>query len=363
MKILSISNNGDQLGICWKLLQEGHDVSTFIRSTGSTVVGQGLYKRGTSWRPLLKKMDMVICDSPGFGAYEDVFRDKGKPVFGTSQVIDDINMGQQETFLERCDISLCSNLEHKATIHGFYNGRRRLTPSFLSFTENRLFGGRLGPLVDCMGCTVLPIHKPTSLLLSFLEQVGNGLNALGGRGLISLSIGWDREGGAWKVEDIHCGFIHDVMEAILEGLREPLIDLLFGVSMGIKDTIEVSNDFLIAVRLSIPPWPYRIRETCTSGPLLLGLNKANMKHLYLCDVYQNNDVDGDEDVKEGSQWHAGMLSGIVLKATARGRSVREAQRRVYRTLDGIEIADKQYRLDIGDGVEAELRFMAEQGLV
>jgi hypothetical protein len=65
--------------------------------------------------------------------------------------------------------------------------------------------------------------------------------------------------------------------------------------------------------------------------------------------------------------------GVLLKATATGAVERKsspkhnddytynARRRVYRTLDGISVANKQYRNDIGSRVNADIAKLQSWG--
>ena len=136
----------------------------------------------------------------------------------------------------------------------------------------------------------------------------------------------------------------------MEGLNEPIANLLFDTATGIRQNMDITMDFMSAVRLSVPPWPHAKPEEDTKGKPILGLNDQNMKHIYLTDAY-----------KQGGRYFWAAGDGVVLKATARGVSVREATRRVYRTLSNINVLDKQYRLDIGARVESDLGKLKEWG--
>jgi len=56
------------------------------------------------------------------------------------------------------------------------------------------------------------------------------------------------------------------------------------------------------------------------------------------------------------------VDGVVGCVTARGSSVRECQRRAYRTIRNITITDDvQYRKDIGDDVEEQKKILKGWG--
>lgn len=84
----------------------------------------------------------------------------------------------------------------------------------------------------------------------------------------------------------------------------------------------------LGIRLSLPPFP--MRGSPQSQDLIP--NDGRDKHLWLMDV---------------SLGKAGIVDGDLGWATARGSSVREAKRRVYRTIENTPLSTMYYRKDIG----------------
>jgi len=338
MKILLLSNEGAGLGVAWRMMREGHYTYVSVKAPGFADAGLGIHHTVASWRPVLNDVDFVVADAPGYGKYTDLFRQRGKATFGISLLSDALNLKKQEEFLRECGISLCLKTKHKLSVCVFFNGREWVLPPFLTLKENHLLPGDLGPIVGCMGCIVVPLHTPSDWILEHLEKIAIGLRRLGLSGLFTMQIGEAEEG--YSIAGVYTGLNFDTIEAISEGLREPLTNVLFEVSTGIKDKLDVTEDYIIAVRVTVPPWPYLPLWAGEERLDIEGLSEDNFNHVYLCNVATD----------ERSYWVAGG-AGIVLKATARGRSIAEARRRVYRTLSNIHIKDMQYRLDIGENTK------------
>lgn len=68
---------------------------------------------------------------------------------------------------------------------------------------------------------------------------------------------------------------------------------------------------------------------------ILGINDINLRHIAVNDI----------DKRDGVIW--AMNDGRLGMVTARGSSIREATKRVYRTINKMEIPGVVYRNDIG----------------
>jgi phosphoribosylamine--glycine ligase len=347
MKILVISEAGDGLGLAWRMSQEGHNVTVALKYPNFKRSGQGLYNRVQAWRPLMDESEFILCDSLGYGAHERLLHRRGRVVYGANQFEDWIVDLKQEDFLKECGFAKPEKFDDFLLLVGWFNGRNWLDPYFLAFKEVYLLPGNLGPVVGCMGCTVVPIHDCV-LVQETMAKMTVPLRKISLKGMVTCAFTADESVNVVRVAP---GLNYDVVEAIGEGLKGELADLLFSVASGL-DSVDVSDDYTIAVRLTLPPWPYTLPTDVGPGPIVEGLTAENLNHIYLSDVS-----------KEDGSFRAAMGSGVVLKATARGRSIREAKRRVYRTLSNINLPGKQYRLDIGDGVDDKLRDLRDRGFI
>lgn len=404
MNILMLSKQGDGMGIAHQLVKEGHSVKVWIKDNSYENTGLGLVDRIGSFRPHITGADLIVGDVVGFGRFRHLFDRAAKPVIGVDPFADAVeldrtrgvelfrragvkmpktwafscrdaciggNWPQQEVVLRGYKSCICPDKDTTAyvlenfkeyepfvvqkciegievSVGGWFNGRSWITPFNHTFEERRLFEGGLGPTTGCMGTVVVAAPDDSQLVKSTLQRLTRTLKKAAYMGPVTVRCVVN-EGGIYAL-GLNMSFGYDSIEAIMEGLREPTLDLLFETSRGVKKEMALTHDYLIAVRLSVPPWPFRGSNGDVPGKPILGVGRENLSHLFLTDVYRDN-----------GKYKVAMGDGIVLKATARGRSVREAQRRVYRTLDNIQVQDKQYRLDIGSRVDKDIAQLKEWG--
>lgn len=405
MRFLFLSESGDGLGIAHQLTKEGHKVDYFIKERGYERAGKGIVNLVNSWRPKVAGADLVVCDMVGFGLQGDLIRKMGKPILACDKVMDllelDRSKGMEvfktlgiktpETFsfsnAEEAKSLLATweqpgyvvkpsgNQATAATVvcrdketfafaleqvgkadglivqkiiegveistEGWWNGRDWIEPFNHTFEEKRFLEGDLGPNTGCMGNVVIGARRRNRLIRETVEKLTPFLKRTSYRGPVDINC-IVNETGAYALE-ITARFGYDAIEALMEGLNEPIADVLFEVGMGVKKEFDLTTEFMIAGRLSVPPWPHADESGEKKGLPILGINEKNLKHIYLSDAY-----------REGNNYYYAASDGVVLKATARGVSVREAQRRMLRTLGNIKVSDKQYRRDIGDRVDSAM---------
>jgi len=157
------------------------------------------------------------------------------------------------------------------------------------------------------------------------------------------------EEGLWGLE-FTVRFGYDAVQTLMELYRGSLTRLMYDVAVGNRIEGELSGDYAIGVRLSIPPYPHS--EKGEEGVPVIGLNEENLKHIWLGDVK-----------REGERWYSAGADGVICCVTARGRSVRECRRRVYRTISNLVIPQVQYRTDVGERVEKDEMRLREFGFL
>lgn len=80
MKFLVISDGGDGVGLCTRLLEEGNEVKIWIRDPGADKRGQGLVDRATDYG----FGEVVVADCTGSGPLLDLLIKSGRAVVGGS---------------------------------------------------------------------------------------------------------------------------------------------------------------------------------------------------------------------------------------------------------------------------------------
>lgn len=138
-------------------------------------------------------------------------------------------------------------------------------------------------------------------------------------------------------------FGYDAIQAYTELIKGSLFDFLWRFASQ-DDLPDFREDYGIAVRLSIPPYPGKEDIRKLAGMQVLDIQDGARNHLFLADVKKEE----DEEVVAG-------VDGVIGSATARGSSITSARQRVYRTVNNCVIhPDVQFRQDIGAAVESKI---------
>jgi phosphoribosylamine--glycine ligase len=421
MKVLIISATGDGLGLAQRLTTQGNDVAMWIKEKTYHRSGLGIVERPATWREKLAWCDLIICDMVGFGQHAEVFRRLGKPYLACNEMLDIMeldrdkgmelfqklgvtipetfsfgnvneargalkgmpfeegfvlkpngNIGTAQTLVIKEEGELDWALgTYKAgqsmivqrivagvevSTEGWFNGRDFIRPFNHTFEEKRLMQGNLGPNTGCMGNVVLA-RESNKLTRSTVERLKPFLAKVGYRGPVDVNC-IVNERCAFALEAT-ARFGYDAIEALLEGLKEPAIDLFFETAQGVKKEMSITEDAMIAVRMCVPPYPDEEHPQKDFGDPIFGITKESIKHLFLCNVYAD---------EKDNLFKVADADGLVLKATARGGKsgtdyTTFARDRVYRTLENIRCSNKMYRLDIGKRVNGDMKKLVDWGWV
>lgn len=424
MRILLISKEGDGIGVAQRLALEGNQVDVYIAESRFARAGKGLVNRVPSWLPAAKKADLVVTDCVGLGRLEPKLRGLGVPLLGCSELLDKIELdrGAGMDMFRRAGISIPETVRFTSTkdadrivkstewgpgwvikpngnistaktmivkdqtswdrclsllspdssgilqrvlsgievsTEGWFNGTRWLTPFNHTFEEKRFLAGGLGENTGCMGNVVIAAQS-NKLTKATVEPLAPFLKMIDYRGPFDVNCIVTADGAYALEATSRMGY--DAVEALIEGLEEPAGLFLYDVARGANRDMKLTSDTMIAVRLSIPPWPTRKPDSSSAGEPVTGIDDAALNHLFLTDLYKTS---------EGYFTAGG--DGVLLKATAIGRTrpsngngstpdyTYEARRRVYRTLERISVKGKQYRIDIGERVNKEMAQLKEWG--
>lgn len=422
MRVLFLSKEGDGLGVAQRLALEGHSVDVWIPDDRFERAGRGLVSRVAGWEKPAERADLIIADSVGLGKLEDKVRSFKAPSLGFSSHLDVIELNRlkgmemfehagitvpetyefkspddaqsitkregwkdgwvvkpngnistsktmvcrDETLWARCCGKLppeCSGIIQRlvggieVSTEGWFNGTSFVRPFNHTFEEKRFLTGDLGVNTGCMGNVVLRAES-NRLTAATVERVEPFLRMIGYHGPFDINT-IVTEHGAYALEATsRMGY--DAVEALLEGLEEPAGEFLFDVASGTKKDMSLTDETMIAVRLSIPPWPVRKPDHTDAGEPVLGITDERLFHLFLTDL---------EKTRDGYVTAGG--DGVLLKATAIGHTTSrnggkpdltyEARRRVYRLLDKIDVEGKQYRVDVGSRVNDDVAQLKKWG--
>lgn len=395
MQILVISPNGQNLQLAHQLQKEGHKVELFVANLNFRDALEGIVERASAWRPALKYADFVVVTDLDMLQLEPVLRDVSKTFIGTDKFSYDfehddvyfrdlmeasgiktlelvespaevdlesygllvLREGEKPFFIrfkeQLSQISTIGCTILKVPLHaisvvveGWWNGRDWITPFYMTYEESKFMNKGLGPTVPSMGATLTYVRRGKPLVEETLAKLTSYMKETTYRGPVALNC-LVHDGKILAVSG-HARLRAVVLEALAEGLFMPLSALLFETATGTARSMRLTEEYVLAVRASRPPWPYS--SNSERDILINGLCDKALKHVSLSDVYLN-----------GAYKTAGS-DGQLFTVTARGETVNEARRRVYRTLSKLYVNDIQYRTDIGFKAEEAFTELRAQEL-
>ena len=370
MKIAFLSSVYDILGIATRVLEEGHDVSVYIkdRLPGTT----STCKLVDAWRPLIVDRELFVCDGLGWGRYSDLLSGRGKRVFGCNDLIDhcSASIDTRMRTLSRLGIPIVPHaivgsepisppfersvayavvpvgiadplvletrealywLQSKlvngsqilvqevvggyyASIEGFFNGRDWVEPLFLFVTRR----GMLDRQISSFGVAIKNKDAGISTPMRALSRV---LRKVSYHGYVSLLV-VVTPSGELLARDVRFGLTAGSVECVLEAcsMRISAADVLFGVADGSLDRLDPSWDYIAGLRLSAVP------VAKLAGSPVAGISHKNSNHLWLMDYSPSKGLGG-------STFSVGLTTAI-------GRDTKEAMNRVYRTASNVKYLGK-----------------------
>lgn len=275
-------------------------------------------------RKMLDQYDIILSDQEGVGLICDDLAAQ-KPVIGGGTFCDKIAddfLYKQRVLHASCKQELTSPHPSKGLelwLEGWFTSSGWAPSYILSLKHTRLMPGEIGPQMPCMGGVVYSLREcklTLELLFPFTELLKK-LNYLG-----PFSVHFSIEDNV-VVHNLHAGFSFDSFQAMCELLPCSVFDFLYSL-VAESGSKQLLSSTALAVRLLVQN---------SEAPVLIQLDEGAKKHTWVT----------DQEAKHTNH---------VCTVTARGQSVRECQRRAYRTIKNItSSADVMYRNDIGLGAE------------
>ena len=285
-------------------------------------------------RKITKAMDVIVTDKPLIINTDDRFC-VGDSRFSQSL----LNSSYHDAILVMNNITK-GDIDSNIHISCWFNGVDFVFPAVLSVNENRFMEGDRGAVVDSMGCILCICNPKKNAFVETLAKFKDLLRKVSYCGFITLECTFEQENA--KISKIEPYFKYDLLYAFLEGTQGELGKTLHEIAIGGKREFKFPEMYAIAVRISIPPYSYS--HIKSKKVELEGVCPANEKHLWLQNTIRN---------KDGLVISNGNY-GVVATVTARGCSIQECRRRVYRTIENLYIEEMQYRKDVG--VSAKVTF-------
>jgi hypothetical protein len=328
VRILILSQEGQGLGLAHHLSTEGHNVGFHVPN--NTLIGKGVVDTKPSYNA-----DITIFDSDSMLGAKEV-RETERRVLGASL--------WAKTLAENPDYAkaLISSLGWKTTesTEGanlyttvWFNGSNYIA-IYNSIVYRRFMSSGRGPDVNFTG-VVTNFNKPTShLFKTILKPLKTVLRKVNHRGCFHIHT-LVKEQRVY-VKSIDASFGHPLSYLLFENSSASVSDILLRLFNEDSKRVDTIEQWGCGLLLTTPPYPYKIDNGHTP---LRGINIHNLKHLWLIDAQKN-----------GPDWATAGAGGKIGYLTARGSTISEATRRIYRTIKNLDIKDIQYRDDVGLGL-------------
>jgi len=298
---------GDKLKpIASRVRKENHDVEV---------------NGASQYRPI------VVTDNP-LTAYKEYGFCVGDSKFNVNLKDEKYN----KAVLIMCDLEV-GDVAPNVDISCWFNGMDFTFPVVASINETKFMEGALGKTVDSMGCTLYASKGFPKVFKEVVIPLKALLRRVNYCGFMTIECRLEKD--SYKVVRLVPYFKYDLLYAFFEGVQEELGRALHGIATGEKKEFNFPSACTMAVKISIPPFPYTHVKSKVST--LNGFCPENENHLWLQDA-----------VKDAHEVVVSTVgNGVVATVTARGCSIQECRRRVYRTIRNLSIEDMQYRRDVG----------------
>ena len=283
-------------------------------------------------RQVVKATSLVVTDKPLVSDMYDKF------------CIGDSKFSQALLNPTYSDAILLMNDMHKGksrsniSMSCWFNGVDFVYPAVISINEDRFMEGDKGMLTDSMGCMLSVCNPKKKAFTETLLKFKPLLRKVSYCGFFSLSCIFDEK--TVKITKIEPYFKYDLLYAFFEGTQGEIGRALHEIAIGGKKEFKFPEQYAIAVRISIPPYPYS--HVKCEKTILNGVNEKNERHIWL-----QNTIRKDSGLVSSDGGY-----GVVATVTARGVSGRECKRRAYRTIENLNIDWMQYRMDVGHSAES-----------
>ena len=223
----------------------------------------------------------------------------------------------------------------EVAVGAFFNGKQFIYPININFEHKKLFPGNLGPSTGEMG-TAMFWSAPNKIFNSTLKKMEPKLAEEGYVGYIDINCIVNGN-GIYPLEWTS-RFGYPTISIQQEGLISPIGELFYELAKGTNYKLRVKSGFQIGVRIVVPPFPFKDKETfeVKSKDSVLHFKKGR-EGVHI------------EDVKiVNGEWVITGEAGVILIVCGTGQTMKQAQTQVYSRIKNIIIPHMYYRDDIGE---------------
>jgi len=339
MRLTIFTSTGYGSGIAHHLASEGHAVSVV---TGVQV--------GSASVDTLSSTDIAFFDSNTFYPLAEMAREHGARVIGPTSWSNllSIDSNYRTNLIKAIGYSECPVGEKGIEAHValLFNGNRFIART-LNFNYTKMMAGDVGCDLESTGYITLFKIENSKLVNDISAPLERFLRKANHRGFFLIHTLSNQKGVF--VKDISSNFCAPFTQAIYENTRRMRADVVLDVFNESSQPLSFVDPLVIGAMISVYPYPAQAPSLRTP---VVGLNPYNMKHMWLVDA-----------TGSGNNWSCGQLSGCLGYVIARGISMEEVRRRLYRTISNLSISNIQYRNDLGKDINEKLYQLKELKLI
>jgi phosphoribosylamine--glycine ligase len=218
----------------------------------------------------------------------------------------------------------------------FFNGKEFISPICVNFEHKKLFPGDIGPSTGEMGTSMF-WSEPNKVFNATLKRMEPRLAEERYVGFIDVNC-IVNSNGVYPLE-FTARFGYPTISIQQEGLLTPIGEALYKMAEGTINRLRARTGFQVGVRVVVPPFPFRDKETfeSSSKDAVILFKTPSREGFHIEDV---RNADGE--------WLVTGTSGVVLIVCGLGPTMKQAQRQAYNRVKNVMIPNMYYREDIGD---------------
>lgn len=319
-----LTEMGETYGLNRHLKLAKKECSFILKRPGdySSIFSNEEDKFSYNWRTFRKDGEFYYISSDGYEGLAELLVRDGKSVLGRGKVLDTIS----EILKPQVDAKVYKKDFFHIKVGRFYSENKPNTPFIIMMPLDRLMERNKGPLAAMGEVSWFGISNSFSSLFESLEKyLSTGYTAFFG---LDLLITQD--------EIIPLEVLNKIPTAALYSLKE-LVTQSWGTLLpalgngGVKSFRD--NTPAISLLLTSPPFPYSIPKAFD-----LEFSEAAGKHIY--------------------------KTPYGYYVTSRGDDIHEARKRVYRTINNLELNPEiMYRADVGAAYEETYQTLYNWGYI
>lgn len=206
----------------------------------------------------------------------------------------------------------------------------------------RFMAGGLGPQTGCMGSVAWFWKNPTNKLYRMThEKLQPFLRRYKYDGPLNVHVLINEADKRPVFLDVQARFGYNAVYALSEDLGTDLAGVLGALAAHQRPELAPSYQWCGALRVTSPPFPYRIPDAFAGKPIR-GIDRKS-PHVWPLDVFES----------DGKLVTAGG-DGVVCELTGKAATLGALGAELYDRAGKVILADKQYRVDVIDRAQGDI---------